>query len=199
MNRTSFGKAKERMANLEELTFDGYIFATPADAELAKNEIRRIEYLESHTDMSNLSVMKSVYDKALSDRYFQTPIGLEYMRELQKALDAGGYSEADIKPIPLYTTFRRIDLKESENVKRRVTKAEKRELSLRTKYRNAVLIATIFAFICFAMFIITMNGTTANAINYKNAVTNEYSAWEQELTQRENAVREKERELNMVP
>ena len=36
-------------------------------------------------------------------------------------------------------------------------------------------------------------------LNYKTAVLNEYSEWEQELTQRENAVREKESELGITP
>ncbi len=48
------------------------------------------------------------------------------------------------------------------------------------------------------MLIITLNGTTPNAINYKNAITNQYASWEQELSEREAAVREKERELNIM-
>ena len=44
---------------------------------------------------------------------------------------------------------------------------------------------------------ITLNGTTPNALNYKKAILNEYSAWEEELTEREAAVRAKERELNI--
>lgn len=185
------------MLNTEELTVDGYIFASPKDVELAKNEIRKIAYIESHTDMTNLSIAHSLYDKAISERFFQTPIGHEYLRDIQKALEAGGVKPEDIKPIPLYTTFARIDLKSSENVKRRTTKVEKKELSLKQKYRNAVLIAMILGFLCLAMFLISMNGTTVNALNYKQAITNQYSAWEQELTQRENAIRERERELNI--
>ena len=34
-------------------------------------------------------------------------------------------------------------------------------------------------------------------INYKIALTNQYAAWEQELTQREKAVKEKEQELGI--
>jgi len=185
------------MANLEELTVDGYIFASNKDAELAKNEIRKIDYIEKHTDMSNLSVAFSLYRKAIEERYFQTPIGHEYLRDIQKALIAAGYSEQEIPAIPLYTTFARIDLKASETVKKRTTKAQKKENEWRLKYRNAVIAAVIFAFMVVAMILISYNGTTVNALNYKRAITNQYSQWEQQLTEREAAVRAKERELNI--
>lgn len=187
------------MENIENLTVDGYIFATPEDAEIAKNEIRKIEYIESHTDMSNVNIVRSVYEKALSERYFQTPIGFEYMRDLQKIMESAGIPSERIKPIPLYTTFRRIDLTHSETAKKRVTKAQKKEMTLKMKYRNAVLTAVIFGVLCLLMLLITFNGTTPNALNYKQAITNQYSDWEQQLTERETAVRAKERELGITP
>ena len=186
------------MENIEALTVDGYIFATHEDAEIAKNEIRKIEYIESHTDMTNIAIVKSIYEKALAERFFQTPIGFEYLRDLQKILVSGGLKEELLKPIPLYTTFKRIDLKNSDSVKRRVTKAEKKEMSLRMKYRNAVLAAVILGVLCLAMLFITLHGTTPNALNYKNAITNQYAEWEQELKEREAAVREKERSLDIA-
>ena len=42
---------------------------------------------------------------------------------------------------------------------------------------------------------IAWNSETPNIINYRQAVVNEYSEWEQELTRRENAVREAQRKL----
>lgn len=185
------------MENIEALTVDGYIFATPEDAEIAKNEIRKIEYIESHTDMSNLAIVKGIYEKALAERFFQTPIGFEYLRDLQKILSSGGVKEELIKPIPLYTTFKRIDLKHSETAKKRLTRAEKKEMSLKMKYRNAVLVAAILGVLCLAMLLITFHGTTPNALNYKSAILNQYAEWEQELKEREAVVREKERELNI--
>lgn len=187
------------MENIENLTVDGYIFATPEDAEIAKNEIRKIDYIEKHADMTNVDIVRSVYEKALSERYFQTPIGFEYLRDLQKIMENAGIPTENVKPIPLYTTFKRIDLTHSESAKKRVTKAQKKEMSLKMKYRNAVLTAVIFGILCFLMIIITLNGTTPNALNYKQAITNQYSEWEQELTQREAAVKAKERELGITP
>ena len=47
------------------------------------------------------------------------------------------------------------------------------------------------------MFFIADTGEADNILNYKRNVTNRYASWDQEITQRENAVREKERELGL--
>lgn len=190
---------EENMENKEEFTVGGYTFISVEDAELAKSEAKKISYIEGHTDMNNISVIKSVYSKALEERYFQTPIGFEYMRKLQKRIVDSEESAENVKPIPLYISFRHVNLSEAEPVKKRTSKAKKVENELRVKYRNACLIATIFAVMAVVMFLISLNGTTVNAYNYKAAVTNTYAEWEAELTERENAVREKERELNIIP
>ena len=48
-----------------------------------------------------------------------------------------------------------------------------------------------------AMFVITLKSDNPNILNYRQAITNEYASWEQELTERENKVREKEQMLGM--
>jgi len=183
--------------NRDELTFDGFVFATKDDLEIAKNEARKIDYLEKHTDTSNMTTMQSVYEKLVDSNAFCTPVGFLYLREIRDALIASGVQEESISPIPLYSTFKRISLKDEDKPIRRMTVQQKKELSIRMKYRNAVLIAFIFGILSLAMFIITINGSTPNAINYKKAITDQYSAWEQDLTERESAIRQKERELNI--
>ena len=185
------------MANHEELTFDGYIFANSQDLELAKNEVKKISYLESHADMTDMAMIEQIYNKALENRSFSTPVGLEYMKELQRVLENGGVPAERIKPIPLYTTFRRIDLSKTEPVKRRATKVEKDKQSVENKYKNSLVIIGILATMVIVMLFITFNGSTPNAINYRQAIQNEYASWADELTEREAAVREKERELNI--
>ena len=52
------------------------------------------------------------------------------------------------------------------------------------------------ALVC--MFWIAIASPNANMINYEKAITNQYAQWEQELTEREKALRERERELSTV-
>lgn len=181
--------------NMDDLTVAGYIFATHDDAEYARNEIKKIAYIETKMDMSNMTIVKGIYDKALENRTFQTPIGLEFMHNLYNMLISSGMDASDIKPMPLYTTFKRLDI--SEKNPRRLTKRESNELSLKIKLRNSVLINVILGLLILVLIIITFNGSTMTAINYKANVTNQYSAWEQDLKEREAVIREKERELNI--
>ncbi len=46
-----------------------------------------------------------------------------------------------------------------------------------------------------AMFVVALNADNPNILNYKSALENRYAEWEQELKEREAAVKLKEREL----
>lgn len=59
----------------------------------------------------------------------------------------------------------------------------------------SVILNILLALAMLAMFIISLNSDYPNIINYERAVTDRYAAWEQELTEREKVIREKEREL----
>ncbi len=180
----------------EELTVAGYVFATHTDALMAEDEIKRISLIESKMDMTNMSIVLGIYNKALDSGTFQTPIGLEFMHSMYDSLIQSGINREKVRPIPLYTTFKRTEFKESA-LSRQKPKQTNIERELRIKYRNSVLISIIFGVLAGAMLLIMLRGTTPNALNYKMAVTNQYAAWEDDLKAREEAVRQKERELNI--
>jgi hypothetical protein len=45
------------------------------------------------------------------------------------------------------------------------------------------------------MFYISFTSSNPNVLNYERAVQNKYSQWEQELSDREAVIRDKEKEL----
>ena len=47
------------------------------------------------------------------------------------------------------------------------------------------------------MFFIAKTGDNPNVINYEVAIQDKYAAWEQDLTERESVIREKELELGV--
>ena len=55
----------------------------------------------------------------------------------------------------------------------------------------------VLALLVGGMFYVAMTGNNPNILNYKNSIVNKYAAWEQELTEREQAVREREKELGI--
>jgi len=181
----------------DELTYEGFVFTNATDVELAKNEMKKIEYIKNKVDFKDMEMLRGVYDKAIENKSFVTPIGLSYLHEMGEYIDSHS-EETKVQPIPLSTSFRRLSLSSgSTPVKSRVTKAQKEELDLQTKNRNLRIICAILVGVIIALFAITFSGTNPNIINYKIAITNEYSAWEQDLTEREAIIREKERNLNI--
>ena len=188
------------MADRNELIVGGYYFGSFDDARLAEKEIKNAKYLEERTQSMNVKQMKAVYDKMIDEKMFSTPVGWEYLKFLKERLVENGISEEDIRPIPLYCNFisQKRDIlapKDDHIAKRSIRPSKKRERGIKDALRTSVLLNVILFVLVIAMFIITLKSDNPNILNYKQAITNEYSAWEQELTDRENAVREREKAL----
>lgn len=186
------------MADNRELSVGGYQFFTEDDARIAAAELKKIEYLESRIDYSRPESILMVYEKTIHERIFKTPVGLQYLKGLQDFL----LGQPEIKPedvpdIPLYSTFGGKLREQGSPVKNRI-KASAKD---RDMVRSRLLISGIFNILLIlamiAMFRISLKSDNPNIINYEKNLTNKYAAWEQELTEREQRIREKERELRI--
>ena len=178
-----------------ERTVDGYLFLTKEDAVAAQNEKDRIELLEKKINYHSYEQVKTVYEKAVRERVFKTPIGYAFLKKMQGALKEKNVENEEIIPIPFYINFlpkvrektaparARIDVKEEEK--------KRRTLAISISVNIALIVAVI------AMFYITLNSDNPNILNYETAILNKYSSWEQDLEERESVVREKERELKI--
>lgn len=183
--------------NKEDLIVDGFCFGSYEDAQKAVKEQKNAEYLEERVNSMSLSQLVGVYDKMLDQRVFQTPVGWEYLKYLKEKIRAAGGDVDRLRPIPIYTTF--VTPKDNNDyshlakmhIKNRKQKAEedanKLKLSIGANFFLALLVIL--------MFIITLNSTNPNIINYKKAITDQYSAWEEELNEREVRIREREKQL----
>lgn len=173
---------------------NGYCFMSEEDASLARQEKEKAAYLERHMDYSNPYNVMAIYHKAIESRTFRTPVGMDYLKKLQNYLEKTRLAD-EIQAIPDYQRYVLPKEKEAVEARRRVKSDPYK--GMRRRYRNLILVNVVLAAVIVAMFVITMQGENANIINYRNVITNEYSEWEQELTDRENAVRERERELQI--
>lgn len=174
---------------------EGFTFYTEKDAALAAQEQKKVEYLEERMNYRNPSSVLNIYTRAIRERVFQTPVGILYLKKLQKFLEEQpDIPKEEILPIPLFVTFDR-ELRERSNP------AKKRVQPAPPKKSNALPISIVLnialAAAVIAMFVIALNTDQVNILNYKNNLVNQYSAWEQELTEREAVVREKELELKL--
>ena len=60
-----------------------------------------------------------------------------------------------------------------------------------------IVLDVVLAILVVVMFLIAASSENDNIINYKRNVTNRFSSWEQELTERERKVREAEKNLGI--
>ena len=58
-----------------EWVVEGYRFTSMEDADLARLELEKIKALESRMDYHNGEMVLSVYNRAIMNRTFQTPVG----------------------------------------------------------------------------------------------------------------------------
>lgn len=181
--------------NQDSRVVRGYGFVGEDDAELARQEEKKIAYLEKHMDYSMPDMVLQIYQKSIDERIFKTPVGYEYLKEMQKyLLSSEEINNEEIPPIRLMVNFQPRVRRNTHPARNRVQPPEpKRKILLPISLLlNFALIIAVGA-----MFAIALKSDEPNVLNYETAITNKYAEWEQELTQREKAVREKERELKI--
>ncbi|MDD2971870.1 MAG: hypothetical protein PHE02_07050 [Lachnospiraceae bacterium] len=182
----------------EELIVDGFQFSNERDAQAAKSEQDKVKLLESRLDYAYPDQVRMIYDKAIQNRIFKTPIGYTYLHTLQKYLQDQLPGE-EIRSVPLFMNYVN-SMRSATSPARQRVEPKKAEPEPAEKRLKAAHILNIFlAGIIIVMFIITMNGETPNILNYENVLVNRYAEWDEELTQREKVIREKEKSLNITP
>lgn len=181
------------MADQSIFVVDGYRFGSAEDAELARNELKKIQHFEDKLDGRNAQTLLAVYDKLMDEKIFSTPVGWEYLRKLQEKLNRAGIAKERIRPIPMYVVFAHKTEKEGSVFDRiRPTRKKSRD---KKNLRISLGVNVLLTALVIAMFIITLTGENPNILNYKKAITDQYASWEQELAEREEMLREKEAEL----
>lgn len=189
---------------------DGFEFCYEEDEKRAKEEFARIKALSSRIDEDDLGALKAVYTKAVEQKIFETQIGLCYLADIRRYLLSKGVLGEKECPIPVlytrtsvqnqtkrlseeYASFKQKVKKDAEE-KLQKEKQENRRLVHKCRQRN--LACVILGIMVAVMFVISMTGNNPTVLNYKRAITDQYAEWEQQLTERENAVRQKEAEFS---
>ena len=185
------------MADKNDFYVEGYYFGSLEDAQQAQLEKKKADYFDGKLNGKNAESVLAVYDKILDERVFITPIGWSYLRKLQKELLLQGVDKERIRPIPMYVTFSHKEESTMEALVRERVKPSVKISSDRKKLRTSVIVNLFLAILVIAMFAITLKSDNPNILNYKNAIVNQYASWEQELSEREKQLRQKENELGL--
>ena len=175
----------------------GFSFLTEEDEKLARAEQRKIEYLEARIDYTRPESILHVYDKTIQEQLFKTPVGLLYLKKMQDfLLKQPTIPPEKVKAIPLYDTYTDMDQSSSGTDKPNPRAFQKRERE-KARFQISVVLNILLALAICAMFVISFVSDHPNIYNYERALQDKYASWEQDLTARERAVRDKERELSI--
>lgn len=181
----------------ENFTVAGYTFTTKEAAEDARNEMNAIRYVSSKTDRKDPKQIYILYNTMLDKELFKTPVGLDYLKDLQQYL----YNNKDIpndkiRPIPINS-----ELQSMLTDKREMTKTRSRLVGLtkeRDKYKDRfirmVIINIALVIVVIAMAVIMATSQTPTIINYENKIQDKYAGWEEELQSREAQVKQLEQQ-----
>lgn len=180
---------------------DGFAFTSENEAEQAKKEREGIRYIKEKTNMNNPDMVLQIYNKMIREKMFVTSVGYAYLCDLQEYLRTNPYiNDEDILPIEVVHPSLQEGLKEEkqkhqaqmQEVKKKAARKPATESEVQNKYKLSLLVNLILAISVVCMFIISATSGHPTILNYEEELINRYSAWEQELTEREAALREAE-------
>lgn len=183
--------------NVRKYTVNGFQFGSDKDRELAETEYSSIQYINGKIENRSAETILSVYQGAIERKMFRTPVGYAYLHDLQKRMVSMGMPREKIPPIPLMQVFDNSATVEDKPRREVVANKRKKRNELREKNRILVIANIVLILLVIALFAISLKGSTPNMLNYRSAIINEYSSWEQELSLREGQIREKEKELGI--
>lgn len=195
----------------------GYIFDDENKAKKAAKELKAVEYILGQIKDADEKGVLSVYKKLINQRLFSTEIGMGFLSQLrQNLVSSGAFTEEDIplvysldesdrtsKESPSTTVQSKDNeekLEEKPKVKKKI--ADKsvvngddhlKELKRLKLINRILLILCITLLLCvLGMFYVNSTINSPTILNYEEKLIDKYSSWEQELTEREAAVKEKE-------
>ncbi|MBR6382100.1 MAG: hypothetical protein IKS07_10580 [Lachnospiraceae bacterium] len=174
----------------------GYAFSTKEDAALAESERKKIEYLRAHMDTRQPETVLALYKKMLSERFFRTPIGNDFLKELHDYLiEQADYPEDAIGAILIYQSYEAPIRENAKQTAARIKPSDKKEKQKISPLFVSVVINIVLVIGVIAMFWIAVNTDVPNILNYEKVLTDKYAVWEQDLTEREQDLRLRELEL----
>ncbi len=184
--------------NETDLTVEGYKFNSLSDASAAKEEVKRIAYIEAHLNYKEPESVLTIYNKVIANRIFVTPIGYDFMKKIQKfLLESEGIDKDKISALPLsnmYTLEKNTDA--VIELKPKIIPKKKRD-ELKDKLFISISLNVLLVIAIIAIFVVLRTASNPNILNYKTVLENRYAEWETELNEREKVIREKEHELKI--
>jgi len=168
-----------------------------ATAELGRIEQEKIARLESQMNYDKPKVICALYKKALENQVFQTPEGFVFLCKLRDYLvSRQAEIGEEIPGIPSGLLMGE-DKKTLAATEAQLKKTEKERAGYRSRTQTLAIVIAFLAVALIAMLVAAGLSDSPNILNYEKALQNRYAGWQEELSERESVVRERERELGI--
>ena len=172
----------------QTFTVAGYKFATKEEAQDAKDELNAIKYLSSKTDGKDPKQVYMLYNQILDKQLFNTPVGIDYLKELQQFLYINKDIPNDkIRPIPINNELsemldeKKIPLK----VKDEIRQLKRDKNRYKDKYIKLMIVNIVLVVVIAAMAVILKTSSTPTVIDYERKLQDKYATWQEQLESQE--------------
>lgn len=176
----------------------GFAFQTEQEAELAKKEQEGVRFIKQKMNMEDPEMVLQIYQTLLRQNLFETPVGYCFLNEIREYLIAvPAIQNQAVRGIPVrhLQVDEKKKKKKEKPVKEKTPKAkekpskEKKPVGKNTDYKARcyffMLTTLILAISISTMMLLAATSDNINILNYENKLIDKYSAWEQELEERE--------------
>lgn len=191
----------------------GFVFRTKKEAELAQREIEGTKYLRQKLDMENPNAVFSIYQNLIEQDLFETPVGYCFLKELRDyLLMIPAISNEEVLAIPIrYPQTEEEEKKQKKEQKKEEQRKERQREKEKAKNKKEqkkegknykgrcqffMVTSLILLISVVSMMLLAATSDNVNILNYENKLIDKYSSWEQELEEREQAVKEQEQALD---
>lgn len=161
----------------EKLIVDGFIFKSKREYEKAKKEYEAICELKKNIDINNQDNVIEVYNRLISKKFFQTPVGFSFLHEMREFLKDGN-DNVSVPYIPVIPM--KIVRTEAEQKRQYVELQNEYNRQHIIKNRLILAIVSMIIVIVGMIFIVATN-KNLGYFNAEEKILNKYSAWEERL------------------
>ena len=187
----------------------GFVFRTKKEAELAQREIEGTKYLRQKLDMENPNAVFSIYQNLIEQDLFETPVGYCFLKELRDyLLMIPAISNEEVLAIPIrYPQTEEEEKKQKKEQKKEEQRKERQREKEKAKNKKEqkkegknykgrcqffMVTSLILLISVVSMMLLAATSDNVNILNYENKLIDKYSSWEQELEEREQAVKQEQ-------
>lgn len=180
-------------------TVAGYTFLTKEAADEARDEMNAIKYVSAKTDSKDPRQIYVLYNTMLDKELFKTPVGLDYLKDLQQFLYTSREIPNDkIRPIPINTELKSMLTEKREMTKTRgqLMKLTKERNKYKDKYIKMIIVNVALVVIIVAISVIMFSSSNPTIIDYETKLQDKYAGWSEQLQSKEAQLNEREAQLN---